>query len=358
MARPLRIEFPGAIYHVTSRMLGSWRQARDRLFRDERDHERFLERLGEGVADFGIRLYLFTLMSNHYHLVLETPEGNLSRFMQSLSTAYTVSFNKRHRRHGPLLDGRYKAKLVSGEDYLLRLSRYVHQNPVWTSGWNGRAIRERIEHLRAYGWSSYPGYIGRGKQWGFVDESPVLAMMAGGMASKRKSYREYVETGLATGDEEFQEALKASPSGIGEESFLKWVEGLRGRKLKRSARPEDLAFRRVREPLSASVVLQTVAEVLGVPEEAFARRRRNSPLRAVASRVLIRYAGHTQREVAGLLGTSTGGAISAQMARLPALLKGDPRLARKVRRIERRLEERREEAAGEWKAPVPGNTGR
>jgi len=116
MARSLRMEFPGAIHHVSSRMRGSWRQARDRLFRDERDTQRFVERLSKGVADFGIRLHLFTLMSNHYHLVLETPAGNLSRFMQSLSTAYTVYFNQRHRRHGHLLDGRYKAKLVSGDD--------------------------------------------------------------------------------------------------------------------------------------------------------------------------------------------------------------------------------------------------
>ena len=71
MARALRIEFPGAIYHVSSRMLGSWQQSRDQLFEDERDRERFLQRLSEGVTDFGIRLYLFTLMSNHYHLVLE-----------------------------------------------------------------------------------------------------------------------------------------------------------------------------------------------------------------------------------------------------------------------------------------------
>lgn len=358
MARPLRIEFPGAIYHVTSRMLGSWRQTRDRLFRDERDHLRFLERLGEGVADFGIRLYLFTLMSNHYHLVLETPEGNLSRFMQSLSTAYTVYFNKCHRRHGHLLDGRYKAKLVSGDDYLLRLSRYVHLNPVWTSGWRGRPIRERIEHLRRYRWSSYPDYIGRDQRWEFVDRGPVLAMMAGNLAAKRIAYRKFVETGLATADEEFQEALKACPAGIGEESFLKWVEGLRGRKVRESNRPEDLAFRRVREPLPTAVVVEVVAAVLGVSPEDFGKRRRNSALRALASRFLIRYAGQTQREVAALLGTGTGGAISAQVARLPGLLKGDARLARKVRQIERQLEERRAQAAGEWSAPVTGKTDR
>jgi len=92
---------------------------------------------------------------------------------------------------------------------------------------------------------------------------------------------------------------------------LKWVEGLRGRKLKESRRPEDLAFRRVRDSLASSVVLQTAAEELGVSVEAFGQRRRNSALRALASRFLVRYAGQTQREVAALLGTSTGGAISA-----------------------------------------------
>ena len=149
MARPLRIEFPGAIHHVTSRMIGSWVGSRERLFRDDRDYHRFLKRLGEGVDTFGIRLYLCTLMSNHFHLVLETPQANLSRFMQSLSTAYTVYFNRRHRRHGHLLDGRYKAKLVAGDEYLLKLTRYVHQNPVWVSDWARKPIKGRIAHLQA-----------------------------------------------------------------------------------------------------------------------------------------------------------------------------------------------------------------
>ena len=84
------------------------------------DHERFLERLAERVEQYNIRLYLFVCMTNHFHLVFETPEANCSKFMQSLSTAYTVYYNLRHGRHGHLLDGRYKAKLVEGDDYLLR----------------------------------------------------------------------------------------------------------------------------------------------------------------------------------------------------------------------------------------------
>jgi len=118
MARHLRVEFPGAICHVTCRMVGSWHAEQSRLFIDEADHKRFLDRLSERVEQYSIRLYLFVLMSNHFHLVFETPEANCSKFMQSLSTAYTVYYNLRHDRHGHLFDGRFKAKLVEGDDYL------------------------------------------------------------------------------------------------------------------------------------------------------------------------------------------------------------------------------------------------
>ena len=100
MARSLRVEFPGAIYHVTVRMVGSWVQDRLRLFCDRADYERLIERLAERVDDFDIRLYQFCLMANHFHLVLETPRGNLCRFMHSLTTAYGTYYNLRHGRYG------------------------------------------------------------------------------------------------------------------------------------------------------------------------------------------------------------------------------------------------------------------
>jgi REP element-mobilizing transposase RayT len=156
-------------------MLGNWKKETNLLFEDDADRLRFLDRLGERVERFEIRLYLFTLMANYFHLVAETPTASLGRFMQSLSTAYTVYFNKRHRRHGHLLDGRYKAKLVEGDEYLLALTRYVHLNPVYTKVMVRRTLRERIEYLRRYRWSNYPGYIGRRKQFEFVDSGPVLA---------------------------------------------------------------------------------------------------------------------------------------------------------------------------------------
>jgi putative transposase len=103
MAMSLRVEFPGAIYHVTVRMVGSWAEDRGRLFRGRGDYERLMERLSERVQDFDIRLYLFCLMANHFHLVLETPRGNLVRFMHSLTTAYGTYYNLRHDRYGPVM---------------------------------------------------------------------------------------------------------------------------------------------------------------------------------------------------------------------------------------------------------------
>ena len=202
MARHLRVEFPGAIYHVSVRMVGDWRTEKSKLFKDAADYERFLGRLAERVDQFNIRLYLFVCMTNHFHLVFETPEANCSKFMQSLTTAYTVYYNKRHRRHGHLVDGRYKAKLVDENDYLLELSRYVHLNPEHIGGQKGKPIEERIKHLRAYKWSSYPSYIGKRKALDFVEYGPILSQMAG--RKKRewpKLYREFVETGLAESDD-------------------------------------------------------------------------------------------------------------------------------------------------------------
>jgi REP element-mobilizing transposase RayT len=133
MARPQRIEYEGAVYHVTAR--GNERQA---IFLDDRDRERFLHVLGESVERFETRLYLFCLMDNHVHLVVETPRANLGQFMHRIETAYTVYFNRRHERCGHLMQGRYGARLVEKDAYALRLSRYVHLNPVFTA-----AARER-----------------------------------------------------------------------------------------------------------------------------------------------------------------------------------------------------------------------
>jgi len=326
-------------------MIGDGRLERSRLFVDDGDRERFVDRLAERVEQYNIRLYLFVCMLNHFHLVFETPEGNCSRFMHSLSTAYTVYYNLRHRRHGHLLDGRYKAKLVEGDDYLLALTRYVHLNPVHVGTIRKKPLEEKIKYLRAYTWSSYQSYIGGRKALEFVEHGPILAQMSvgrrTGQAAKRKAYRQFVETGLAESDDDFKKAMEASPRSIGSDGFRKWVDKLCQDLAEGRSRREDVAFRRVTEPLAVETVLEAAAGMLNVEVSAFRERRRNSALRAVAARMLTRFAAQTQRQVADHLGMGTGGAVSAQVRRLPGLIAEDQQLRRTVARIEKKLAELR-----------------
>lgn len=125
MARPIRIEFSGALYHVTSR--GDRREA---IYDDDADRACFLDVLGQVAADFNWICHAYCLMTNHYHLVIETTDSNLSKGMRQLNGVFTQNSNRRHGRTGHLFQGRFKAILVDGDSYLLELARYVVLNPV------------------------------------------------------------------------------------------------------------------------------------------------------------------------------------------------------------------------------------
>jgi len=334
MSRYLRVEYAGAIYHVTMRMLGNWKTGQDRLFEDDADRERLLERLADRVERYRIRLFQFCLMSNHMHLVLETPEGNLGRFMQSLATAYTVYFNLRHSRHGHLLDGRYKAKLVDGDEYLLGLSRYVHLNPVRVCGIEKKPIEEQREYLRAYRWSTYQSYIGIKKAYDFVEYGPMLAEVGGKGRERRKRYREYVEAGLGEEDQEIKAAVGASACGIGGESFLSWVSEIYRKMAENKKRPEDISLRKVIERQKPEEILKVVGSIIGIEAGEFKKRRRNARARALASYYLACYAGLTQREVAEYLNAGTGSAVGKLMKKLVNERGKDRKLAKLMECIE------------------------
>ncbi|OVE75990.1 hypothetical protein BVX97_02615 [bacterium E08(2017)] len=343
MARQLRVEYSGAIYHVTCRMLGD---AKSRLFIDDADRQRFLESLSDRVEQYNIRLYMFVLMTNHFHLVFETPEGNCSKFMQSLLTSYTVYYNLRHRRHGHLFDGRYKAKLVDGDDYLLALTRYVHLNPVHISTLKNKTIDDKRDYLRQYAWSSYQSYIGKRKQLPYVEYAPLLAEMPGKVKERPKRYREYVESSLAETDEEFIETLKESPRSIGGDQFRAWVDELYQKLIEKSEVTEDIAFRRITEPLNPDVVLAVIAEKFEVETVAFKRRKRKSPLRAIAAKYLIKYSGMNQRDVADYLDVGSGDAVSKQMIRYKELLSTDRQIGEVLGQVGKVLDELKAQSNG------------
>jgi REP-associated tyrosine transposase len=146
MSRPRRIEYAGALYHVTSR--GDRKEA---IYEDDFDRKRFLEILGDVVSRFNWVCHAYCLMGNHYHLLIETPDGNLSKGMRQLNGVYTQVSNRRHERVGHLFQGRYKAILVDANAYFLELNRYVVLNPVRAS---------LVDHPGDWLWSSYRAVVG------------------------------------------------------------------------------------------------------------------------------------------------------------------------------------------------------
>ncbi|MBX3305064.1 MAG: transposase [Nitrospira sp.] len=182
MARPLRIEFPGAIYHVTAR--GNARQA---IVCDDEDRAVFLVCLGEVVLRFGWVCHAYCLMDNHYHLLIETPEGNVSRGMRQLNGVVTQRLNRRHRRVGHLFQGRFKAILVEREPYLVELCRYVVLNPIRAG---------LVRQLERYSWSSYPATRGLVDGPGWFSPDWVLGQFGPRRAVAQRRYAEFVADGM------------------------------------------------------------------------------------------------------------------------------------------------------------------
>ena len=330
MARPLRVEYEGAIYHVTIR--GNDRR---NIFRDDRDRQRFLDRLGGCVEAHEIRLYMFCLMSNHVHLMVETPAGNLSEFMHRLQTAYSVYFNLRHGRSGHLFQGRFGARVVRGEGYILRLARYIHLNPVFTRAAKKLPLRERIDMLRRYRWSSYRSYIGRAAPLEFVDYAPMLAMTKAETKAKQPAeYRKFVEAGIAETDKDLQRIMAASPLAIGSEKFKHWVRGVHDKLSGKHGRVEDVTLRRRSKRLAAERVIEIVCSQLGVDRAEVAVQRKGSLLRPITAKMLCRYSGLTQRQAGEFLNLSTGAAVSHQLKRLSTAAATNRKIRKQLAAVE------------------------
>jgi putative transposase len=296
-----------------------------------------LEQLARSGSRYGVRIYAFVLMSNHYHLLAETPRGNLSRFMQHLNTGYTIYFNRRYARKGHLLEGRFKARLVEGERYLMALTRYVHLNPVRVKKIKGWPIEAKIEYLRGYRWSSYPGYAGLGKPEDFVDPHPLQQGLGQWRKKAYQAYREYVESGMAQTDGQLQQALKLSSKAIGGEGFCRWVEAEHQSRVERLGNPVEVRMRRVEVGLKPGIVLKVIGESFQVPVKEMERGRGRSGSRLAAMKYLHERSGLSQQQVAEALGLRDGSVVSRYLKQLPQWLAEDPALARTFQNVEKGL---------------------
>ena len=203
MARPLRIEFENAFYHVLNRGL-----EKREIFKDEKDYEAFLKILETLHQRFHFKIHAFCLMPNHYHFYLQTPQPNLSKIMRGLNGVYTQNFNRRYKRAGPLFQGRYKAILVDKDSYSLELSRYIHLNPV-----KSRLSKDPED----YRWSSYKHYLKKEKGFSFMDTRFILSQFA-----NKAAYMDFTREGL----DKIWEPAKISKAGclLGSADFIEEIK--------------------------------------------------------------------------------------------------------------------------------------
>ena len=218
MARALRIQYPGAHYQVTCR--GNEKRA---VFEDTQDQKTFLEKLSLSSNIYNVPILAYVCMTNHFHLLLCTPDGNLSEFMRHFNISYTAAFNRRHGRVGHLYQGRYKAFLIDVDNYLLEVSRYIHLNPIRVKAFSKNSAKEKWNALLGYEWSSLPGYCALGKRKHFMNYETVLGYMGADDRKGRLAYREFIKWGIEK-DVVNPLDLGKGLGIIGEEDFVEWVK--------------------------------------------------------------------------------------------------------------------------------------
>ena len=324
MARPLRIQYPGAVYHVTCRG-----NERGDIFKDDADRKRFIQILIQSVNIYSVKLYSYVLMSNHFHLLIETPKGNLSEFMRHFNITYTGYYNRRHNRAGHLYQGRYKSILIDKNEYLSILSRYIHLNPVKIKTMKKVPDKDKIKYLISYPWSSLPGFVSRRKKEWYIDYAMVLGEYGGDTDKARREYKKRIYAEIAVGTEIKENVL--GQSILGGESFIAWInehyiEGVKDRE-----RPSVGEIHRYR---SKDEILFAVKHETGKDVDSI--RAEKGLLRQIVMDLLYRVGGLKGPEIGRLFGIDYG-PVSQERKRLREKLPNDKKLRALLGRIESRL---------------------
>jgi len=345
MARPLRIERPGGRYHVTAR--GNEQKP---IYHNDTDRLRFLKVLGQLPERFGVKIHAYVLMDNHYHLMLETPEANLSRAMQWLNVSYTVWFNHKHRRVGHLFQGRFKAIVVETDADWQEVARYVHLNPVrvgkFSLGKKRRAagklgagpapspelVAKRLGRLRDWRWSSYRCYAGycAAPEW---LERELVGRLCGGRTEpeRRLALRQYTEAAVRQGVREAPWQRLVAGLVLGSADFA--------RSLLRQARGRGREHKELRQMKSQVEWSEIVAAIEKARKEKWDQvRDRHGDWGRDAALWIGRRIGRLKlRELGELAGGMDYAAVAQAVARFGRRVGADARLRQQVNRIESQL---------------------
>jgi REP element-mobilizing transposase RayT len=325
MSRPLRIQFPGAYYHVTCRG-----NDRKNIFLDQEDRKAFLEKLSLSLSIYQVSLLAYVLMSNHFHLLIVTPQGNLSEFMRHFNISYTSAFNRRHRRAGHLYQGRYKAFLIDKDNYLLEVSRYIHLNPIRVSSFSRKEAGEKWKELLQYPDSSFLEYFKVGKRRDDVDYKTILNYNGGDNKKGRGEYRKFVQAGILK--ETKNPLLLGKGTGIiGERDFIKWVK-------KKFSGDEDTkreqpAVRELNKNYDPKDLIEEFCWIVKKNTKELCQRGKKTVERAMLMELLYRYSKLRQPEIGKLIGGIDYSSVSQARSRLQIRMTKEPKIRKRFETI-------------------------
>ena len=318
MPRPTRIEYKNAYYHVMNRGRGY-----QRIFHAPTYYQAFLATLADAHERFGVRIHSYCLMGNHYHLLLQTPHGNLGRVMRHLNGVYTQRYNRLKRTDGPLFRGRYKSILVDEDNYLLQLSRYIHRNPLETTP-------PLVKSLDTYPWSSYPAFINQTTCPTWLQREFVYDLLSHGQ--KYHGYRRYVEAGLDDDIKDFFDRGRTA-TVIGNEDFVTWVREKKWQKL------DDKGF--VTQVLPGRLTMDALVPLVATYYKLDAKQltqvvkgpKKGLLARKVAMYLCQQLGGHRLTDIMHTFGLSNVGSVSFITTQIRKRINEQPDFAKTIQQI-------------------------
>jgi putative transposase len=319
MSRPLRIQYPDAWYHVMNRG-----RRREDIFKGKKDYNAFIDLLKELVEDYNVKIAAYCLMSNHYHLLVQTPEANISRAMRHLNGVYTQRYNKINHCDGPLFRGRYKSILVDADSYLLELLRYIHRNPL-ESG--------TVGNINKYTWSSHKAYLSEAKKWDWLHKKYILSLFSMNKGESIKQYKQFVSKEIP---KELNQILarKKLPAAIGSQGFVDKIKELFFSDKKHEEIPES-------KYLAPDIdkIIKEVCKFYTVRKDSLFSSRRgffNEP-RNVAIYLTRRLRGDTLKEAGKIFGIEKNSSVSSVVERLKLEMESNKDLNKRVENLRNKL---------------------